>query len=68
MRQHDFESAVARATGESLRTIRRRGFNLVPTTGDSLGHGNRNLGGISANCPDHASTFTEDNWGEDSPI
>ncbi len=29
MRQHQFESAVARATGESVRTIRLRGFSLI---------------------------------------
>jgi hypothetical protein len=29
MRQQQFESAVARATGESLRTIQSRGFSLV---------------------------------------
>lgn len=29
MRQQQFESAVARATGESVRTIQLRGFSLV---------------------------------------
>jgi acetolactate synthase regulatory subunit len=27
--QHDLDSEVARVTGESLRTIRRRGFSIV---------------------------------------
>jgi hypothetical protein len=29
MSQHELDSAVAQATGESLRTIRRRGFSIV---------------------------------------
>ena len=29
MRQHYLDAAVARATGESLRTIRQRGFSVV---------------------------------------
>lgn len=29
MRQYHLESAVARVTGESLRTIQQRGFGLV---------------------------------------
>ncbi|MGE3779074.1 MAG: hypothetical protein AB7F89_17950 [Pirellulaceae bacterium] len=29
MTQHELECAVARSTGESLREIRRRGFNLA---------------------------------------
>ena len=29
MRQHYLDSAVARVTGESLRTIQQRGFGLV---------------------------------------
>jgi hypothetical protein len=29
MSQHELDSAVARATGESLRTIRRHGFSIV---------------------------------------
>lgn len=39
MRQHQFESAVARATGESVRTIRLRGFSLIEL--DPSGRGNR---------------------------
>ena len=27
--QHDLDLEVARATGESLRTIRRRGFSII---------------------------------------
>jgi hypothetical protein len=27
--QHDLDQEVARATGESLRTIRRRGFSII---------------------------------------
>jgi hypothetical protein len=35
MTQQELESAVAEATGESLRTIRRRGFSIVdPSEGD----------------------------------
>jgi hypothetical protein len=29
MSQHELESAVAQATGESVRTIRRRGFSII---------------------------------------
>jgi hypothetical protein len=29
MTQQDLENAVARRTGESLKTIRRRGFSIV---------------------------------------
>jgi acetolactate synthase regulatory subunit len=29
MSQYELDSAVAQATGESLRTIRRRGFSIV---------------------------------------
>ena len=29
MSQHELDSAVAQATGESLRTIRRRGFSII---------------------------------------
>ena len=29
MSQHDLDLAVASATGESLRTIRRRGFSVI---------------------------------------
>ena len=29
MSQQEFERSVAQATGESLRTIRRRGFSIV---------------------------------------
>lgn len=29
MTQQELESAVARATGESMQTIRRRGFSIV---------------------------------------
>ncbi len=42
MRQQQFESAVARATGESVRTIQLRGFSLVRMSPDDgsvfLGH------------------------------
>jgi len=31
MTQQDLERAVARSTGESLRTIRGRGFNVLTT-------------------------------------
>lgn len=31
MSQQDLDREIARATGESLGTIRRRGFSLVPT-------------------------------------
>ena len=29
MSQYELDSAVAEATGESLRTIRRRGFSII---------------------------------------
>lgn len=29
MSQHELDSAVAQVTGESLRTIRRRGFTII---------------------------------------
>ena len=29
MSQYELDSAVAQATGESLRTIRRRGFSII---------------------------------------
>ncbi len=29
MSQQELESAVARATGETMRTIRRRGFSII---------------------------------------
>jgi hypothetical protein len=32
MSQHELDSAVAQATGESLRTIRRRGFSIIDPT------------------------------------
>jgi len=32
MSQQELDSAVAQATGESVRTIRRRGFSLVSPT------------------------------------
>ncbi len=30
MNQHQLDRALARATGESVKTIRQRGFSLVP--------------------------------------
>lgn len=33
MTQKDLDHAIARATGESLRTIRRFGFSVVPGAG-----------------------------------
>ena len=43
MRQQQFESAVARATGESVRTIQLRGFSFVRlnSNDDSARHGHR---------------------------
>lgn len=41
MRQHQFESAVARATGESVRTIRLRGFSLIELDPGSRGSRDR---------------------------
>lgn len=32
MSQYELDSAVAQATGESLRTIRRRGFSIIDPT------------------------------------
>ena len=29
MSQYDLDAAVAQATGESMRTIRRRGFSII---------------------------------------
>lgn len=34
MRQYHLDSAIARATGESLRTIQQRGFGLVRMNSD----------------------------------
>lgn len=36
MRQSEFESAVARATGESLKTIQNRGFSLIDLSARSV--------------------------------
>jgi hypothetical protein len=43
MRQQQFESAVARATGESVRTIQLRGFSFVRlnSNDDSARHDHR---------------------------
>ena len=32
MSQYELDSAVAQATGESLQTIRRRGFSIIDPT------------------------------------
>ncbi len=34
MSQQELDSAVAEATGESLRTIRRRGFSIIDPSED----------------------------------
>jgi hypothetical protein len=56
MRQQQLESAVARATGESLRTIQGRGFSLLRPK--SHRPSQRGLNGSSQVC--HAQAAAND--------
>jgi hypothetical protein len=68
MRQIDFESAVARATGESLRTIQRRGFSLVQTTVHSTNCFDPCAGNLIEARPSHESISASQQWGADSDV
>jgi hypothetical protein len=58
MRHPEFESAVARATGESLRTIQSRGFSLVEV----------HFGRSAYRVPSHRSGFAVRRSSQNIPV